>query len=194
MNKLTASLVALSTTFSATTNTAIQARINQVDLYAPEAIVSDIVLEEDIQLTIESDEHIGQVLADALIEPEPEPVKLASAQIVQPTAPVVRPPAPVKQDVEPFIQQYAGEYGLSADKLRAIGFCESGLRPEALSSNGLYGGIFQFVSSTWVSNRNAMGLDPDPNLRFNAEENIRTAAFKMSRDGYGAWPVCGKRG
>jgi hypothetical protein len=36
-----------------------------------------------------------------------------------------------------------------------------------------------------------MGLNPDPELRFNAEEAIKTTAYKISRDGTGAWPVCG---
>jgi hypothetical protein len=35
-----------------------------------------------------------------------------------------------------------------------------------------------------------MGLDENLDLRYSAEESAKTAAYKMSRDGFGAWPVC----
>ena len=89
------------------------------------------------------------------------------------------------------IREFARQYRLDPEKLVRIAFCESGLNPAA--DSGTYAGIFQFHSSTWASNRRAMGLDPDPALRYDTREAARTAAFKMSRDGYGAWPVCGKR-
>jgi hypothetical protein len=38
-----------------------------------------------------------------------------------------------------------------------------------------------------------MGENPDPFLRYHPEEAAKTAAFKMSRDGFGAWPVCGRK-
>jgi soluble lytic murein transglycosylase-like protein len=94
-------------------------------------------------------------------------------------------------DVHALIDRYAGQYGLNPEVVKKIAQCESGMRPEA--TNGPYGGMFQFVSSTWSSNRRAMGLDPDPSLRYNAEEAIKTATFKMSRDGYGAWPACSRK-
>lgn len=93
-------------------------------------------------------------------------------------------------DIQSLIVRYAAEYGVESNMMIRIAKCESGFRADAV--NGPYAGIYQFVTSTWVSNRNAMGLDPDPNLRFNAEESIRTAAFKMGRDGYGAWPTCSR--
>jgi hypothetical protein len=36
-----------------------------------------------------------------------------------------------------------------------------------------------------------MGLDANSDLRFNAEEAIKTAAFHISQGGQGAWPNCG---
>lgn len=110
----------------------------------------------------------------------------------KPTATPV-PVALPESDLDSLFEKYAGQYGVSAIAMKHIAQCESGLNPGSLSKNGLYGGLFQFVSSTWSGNRRAMGEDPDPNLRFNAEEAIKTAAFKISRDGYGAWPVCGKK-
>ena len=84
--------------------------------------------------------------------------------------------------------KYGNEYGLSVEKLKKIAGCESGLRLDAV--NYIYAGLFQFAPATWRSNRKAMGLDDNINLRFDAEESIRTAAFKIARDGTGAWPVC----
>lgn len=91
-------------------------------------------------------------------------------------------------DVYSLIQTYASQYNADPSKMIAIAHCESGLRANAV--NGPFAGAYQFLSSTWQSNRRAMGLDPDPTLRYNIEEAIKTAAFKMGRDGYGAWPVC----
>jgi len=92
--------------------------------------------------------------------------------------------------LEGLMERYGEYYGVSKEVLKKIAFCESGYNPEAI--NGPFAGMYQFLASTWISNRNAMGLDPNPDLRFNTEEAIRTTAFKISRDGTGAWPVCGK--
>jgi len=94
--------------------------------------------------------------------------------------------APV--DIQATILQYSNQYGVNSDLMIKIAKCESGFNPGAV--NGPYGGIYQFLSSTWSSNRRAMGLDANPDLRFDAEEAIKTAAYKISRDGAGAWPTC----
>lgn len=95
------------------------------------------------------------------------------------------------EEVTFYIEKYANEYGVDKEMMLYIAECESNFRSKAV--NGPYAGIYQFVSSTWISNRRAMGLNENPNLRFNAEEAIKTAAFKMARDGFGAWPVCQKK-
>ncbi len=97
---------------------------------------------------------------------------------------------PADTEVQQMIVRYANEYGVDAGRMLSIASCESGYNPSAV--NGPYAGIYQFSSSTWQSNRKAMGLNPDPGLRFNPEEAAKTAAFKMSRDGFGAWPVCSR--
>lgn len=126
-------------------------------------------------------------------EPESTAAALPAATPKPAATPVPKAVSLEPSALDSLFEKYGAEYGLSATMLKHIAKCESGLRPEALSSNGLYGGLFQFVSPTWSSNRRAMGLDPDPALRFNAEEAIKTAAFKISRDGVGAWPVCGRK-
>lgn len=94
-------------------------------------------------------------------------------------------------DVVQYIIKYAQEYEVNVEMMIKIAECESGYNENAV--NGPFAGIYQFLASTWTSNRNAMGLDPNPDLRFNAEEAARTAAFKMSRDGFGAWPACSQK-
>jgi len=93
-----------------------------------------------------------------------------------------------KNEVLSAIIKYSREYGISTAKMLKIAECESGLNKDAV--NGPYGGLYQFLASTWQSNRRAMGVSDDPTLRFNIEEAVKTAAYKMSKDGFGAWPVC----
>lgn len=109
--------------------------------------------------------------------PSPTPILVAKADIPQ-------------SDFDALIDQYAVSAGVDSRIMKIIAKCESGFRPNA--TNGPYAGMYQFISSTWISNRRAMGEDPNPDLRFNAEEAIKTAAYKMGRDGYSAWPVCSR--
>lgn len=92
--------------------------------------------------------------------------------------------------LDEWFTKYANHYSIDRSKLWKVAVCESGLRANAV--NGPYGGMFQFSSSTWVTTRKAMSLDTNPDLRFNPEEAIRTAAFKTSIAGFSAWPSCGK--
>lgn len=124
------------------------------------------------------------------------PVQTAAYSKPKPSTPPVPAPTPRPEpqpisgpaELEALVERYAVQYGARKDIMMIIMKCESGYNPNAV--NGSFGGLYQFMTSTWISNRNAMGLDPNPALRFNAEEAIRTAAFKMGRDGYGAWPAC----
>ncbi len=91
-------------------------------------------------------------------------------------------------ELDGLFTKYAKEYNVSKETLKNIAYCESTFKPNA--TNYTYVGLFQFSPSTWISNRKAMGLDPNIDLRLNAEESIKTAAYKINRDGTGAWPVC----
>ena len=77
---------------------------------------------------------------------------------------------------------------MSKDLLKKIAFCESGMNPN--STNGPYGGMYQFTVETWQATRGLMGVDTNPDLRFNAEEAIETAAFKIANKGEQAWKNC----
>ena len=128
--------------------------------------------------------------------PSPTPIPTPKpTPILTPTpSPTPTPSAlPTSQpyDAISLVSKYAQEYGVDDHVLFTIGQCESGFNPTSV--NGPYGGVYQFHYSSWASIRNSMGLDPDPDLRFNPEESIKTAAFKIARDGVEAWPACSGR-
>ena len=76
--------------------------------------------------------------------------------------------------------------GVSRSTLDAIGACESGGDPTAVSSDGTYRGKYQFDYGTWES----VGGSGDPAAASEAEQDYR-AALLYSRSGSSPWPVCG---
>lgn len=115
-----------------------------------------------------------------------------STTIPTPTATVTLTPTPTpvaSTDTETLFTTYASHYSIDREQLKKIADCESGRNP--LAENGPYGGMYQFSENSWISTRTAMGMDTNVTLRFNAEEAIRTAAFKLSTGGKNAWPNCG---
>jgi hypothetical protein len=127
--------------------------------------------------------------------PTPTPTNTPTPTPVPPTATPTPSPIPTRvpsspAEIDEFFQRFSGEYGVEEELLRKIAYCESGYN--AQSTNGDYGGMYQFSTTSWESTRIHMGADPNPDLRFNPEEAIRTASFKISVSGTGAWPTCGK--
>jgi hypothetical protein len=76
--------------------------------------------------------------------------------------------------------------GVSQETLDAIGACESGGDPTAVSSDGSYRGKYQFDYGTWES----VGGTGDPAAAPEQEQDYR-AALLYSRAGSSPWPVCG---
>jgi hypothetical protein len=76
--------------------------------------------------------------------------------------------------------------GVSQTTLDAIGECESGGDPTAVSSDGTYRGKYQFDLGTWAS----VGGSGDPAAASEQEQDYR-AALLYSRAGSSPWPVCG---
>ena len=76
--------------------------------------------------------------------------------------------------------------GVSQATLDAIGACESGGDPTAVSSDGSYRGKYQFDFGTWES----VGGSGDPAAAPEQEQDYR-AALLYSRSGSSPWPVCG---
>ena len=125
--------------------------------------------------------------------PTPSPTPSPSSTPSPTPSPSPKPtPYPVtQQQLEDWFTNYANHYSVDRSLLWQIAACETKFRPNA--TNWIYGGMFQFSPNTWRANRMLMGLDPNPDLRFNPEEAIRTAAFLLSTRGPGAWPNCSKR-
>ncbi|MFW3170551.1 ubiquitin-like domain-containing protein [Geodermatophilus sp. CPCC 206100] len=78
----------------------------------------------------------------------------------------------------------------SADGLNwgALAQCESGGRPNAVSSTGKYHGLYQFSQQTW----NAVGGTGSPSAA-SADEQTFRAQQLYQRSGAGQWPHCGSR-
>ena len=76
--------------------------------------------------------------------------------------------------------------GVSQATLDAIGSCESGGDPAAVSSDGTYRGKYQFDYGTWES----VGGSGDPAAAPEAEQDYR-AALLYEQSGSSPWPVCG---
>ncbi len=131
-------------------------------------------------------------------KPQAKPV-FASRVISRPQTAIqasITPPSPapvVASNYDELFTKYSTMYGVDERKLKAIANCESHYNPGVQSKNGLYGGMYQYSASTWSSTRAAMGADPNPGLRFDAEAAIMTSAWKIAHGGIGAWPVCGKK-
>ncbi|MBD7917122.1 transglycosylase family protein [Cellulomonas sp. Sa3CUA2] len=79
--------------------------------------------------------------------------------------------------------------GGSADSLNwaALARCESGGRPDAVSSTGKYHGLYQFSVATWQAVGGA-GLPSQAS----ADEQTARAKMLYNRSGAGQWPHCGK--
>jgi hypothetical protein len=114
-------------------------------------------------------------------QPTSTPVPTASPT----STPVIKE---ISSDYEADFDEANSKYGIDKNLLKRIATCESSINPS--SQNGVYGGMFQFATQTWVTTRAEMGLDTNPDLRFSAKDSIDTAAFKISRDGANAWAGC----
>lgn len=121
----------------------------------------------------------------------PSPIPTATPTSTPSPTPIITitPTPQPSGSLSDMFTNYANHYSVDRGLLERIASCESGERSDAV--NGPYGGMYQFSESSWASARAAMGMDPNPELRFNAEESIRTAAFKLSTGGRSAWPNCG---
>jgi soluble lytic murein transglycosylase-like protein len=84
--------------------------------------------------------------------------------------------------------RFAGIYGVDANVIRHIAICESGFNP--IAHNYIYAGLFQFSPDTWKAFRKKMGQKTDIDLRYNAEEAVKTTAYILSLKGYQNWPEC----
>lgn len=103
--------------------------------------------------------------------------------------PIPQPTISVVTDLESLFSKYADEYHIDKELLKKIARCESNFNTTS-NNSGMYLGMFQFAASSWMGARTSMGVDPNPDLRTNAEESIRTAAYMLSMGRQSAWPNC----
>lgn len=126
------------------------------------------------------------------VEPTPTDIPPTPTNTPKPTripTPTPKPQAKyTSEEIYNMINQYSGEKGVSPDVIRHIAQCESGFRPEA--RNYIYAGLFQYDVPTWKSFRKMMGQDPDPDLRYDAKEAIKTTVYLVSLGKLYLWPNC----
>jgi len=117
------------------------------------------------------------------LKPKPTP-----AAIPTPTPTPILQPSVSSEQINGFIEKFAGQYGVDPSVLRSIAVCESGFNP--LATNLVYAGLYQFTPTAWIKYRELLGEDTNPDLRFNAEEAVQTAAFVLSLGQTFIWPSC----
>lgn len=132
------------------------------------------------------------------LTPSPTPTStLAPTKVPTPTAivtkiptltPLPKIPSATSEEINGFIDRFSGQYGVDPNVIRHIALCESGFNSNAV--NSIYAGLFQFNSVSWKNVRKEMGEDPDPNLRFSAEESVQTTCYCVSKGKGGMWPNC----
>ena len=92
------------------------------------------------------------------------------------------------EEIHGFFEKYAKEYNIDLHIFRHIAVCDSDFNPS--SQHLSYAGLFQFSPNTWIHYRNLMNKDINPDLRFNAKESARTAAYVLSINQAYIWPNC----
>ena len=145
-----------------------------------------VVLAEKIEAAI-------TVTPAPTLTPTPTPTPLPTATPTPKPTPIPTPtpkpqPKVTSEEIYNMINKYSAEKGVDPNVIRHLAICESGFNPAA--KNYIYGGLFQFAPATWKSYRNMMGMDPDPDLRFNAEEAIKTTVYIVSLGRLNGWPNC----
>jgi hypothetical protein len=148
---------------------------------------------------LETDNHVPEETLVAMLEeptptptntPTPTPTATPTPTPIPTATPTPTPPpvvtAPV--DLDELFSRYSGQFSVDKDQLKRIAQCEAGFNNNSV--NGDYVGMFQFATSSWSVIRGRMNADPNPDLRRNPDEAIKTAAFHIAEGGIGAWPSC----
>lgn len=120
----------------------------------------------------------------------PSPTLTPTPTITLTPSPTPIPIIIAPKELDDLFVKYGNEYSVDKELLKRIANCESTLNINATA--GDYAGLFQFSKQTWINTRLIMGADANIDLRFNAEESIKTAAFLISRGKTGIWPNCSK--
>jgi soluble lytic murein transglycosylase-like protein len=132
-----------------------------------------------------------------VVVPSPLPVLIVRIPPTAPPtptpAPVVRAPAPAPAstgtsssagDVEAIITAAGQAAGVDPSWLISTAECESGLNPNAYNGAGPYGGLFQFLPSTFEAHGGTNIWDPT--------QQAQIAATMFASGESGEWPVCSR--
>ena len=132
----------------------------------------------------------ASVSSMTLLTPTPTASPTATPTIKKLVTPKPKPSptAEPKENVSKLVDKYSSEYGLDVNVVRYLVLCESGLRSNA--TNGKYVGLFQYDERTWKTIRSEMKLDTNAELRYSAEEAIKTTAYALSKGKKKLWPNC----
>lgn len=117
--------------------------------------------------------------------PTPTPTKKI---VPKPTQTPKPQPHFTPAEIYAFTEKYGILYAVDPNVIRHVTLCESGFNPSARQS--IYAGLFQFDTRTWETYRIKMGLSADPDLRYHAEEAIRTGTYILSLGKTSLWPNC----
>lgn len=171
-------------------------------ILAGEVIILLLMQKERPQEKVLAESTIATPISTVLptLTSEPNPTNTPTAKpTAKPTitpVPFVSPkllaeaeqPTSSSQQINEFIDRFAGQYGVDPNVIRHMALCESGFRPNA--KNYIYRGLFQFGPITWQNIRKEMGEDTNIDLRANAEEAVQTTAYALSKGKTGLWPNC----
>ncbi len=120
-------------------------------------------------------------------------VKAAQAQIkpvIKVEEPVVVKTPYTGMDFESAIRLACQKNGCVAEELISTMYCESGGRANALSSNGLYKGLFQFGDRTFYGYASKLKTD-SPDI-WNPYQQIEITSWMFANGGKGHWS-CAKK-
>ncbi len=126
------------------------------------------------EVTLVDGEEESRELIDNEVTTEPVTAEVEVGTKVRPVA-----PAPTTS---------SSSSSVGGDVWAALAQCESGGNPRAISSNGLYYGLYQFSLPTW----RAMGGSGLPSDASAAEQTQRAKALQ-ARSGWGQWPYCSSK-
>jgi soluble lytic murein transglycosylase-like protein len=153
---------------------------------------NDSLAQNTDQLPIETETPQPKADRPLAETPTPTPIPPTEAPTPTPTAtPAPQPITTAPTDLDSLFSRYSDEYHIDRELLKRIAACESGFNTTSHNTAHGYAGMYQFAESSWTAVRTRMGADTNPELRFLAEESIRTAAYHIANGGRGAWPSCG---
>lgn len=112
---------------------------------------------------------------------EPAPLSEATGEGAAPPPATSPPPA----DVPAMIADAAVRWGLDANQMLRVAWCESKYDPRAYNGRSGASGVFQFIPSTWRWASASVGLaNASP---FDPQANVEAAAWLMKTQGARHW-------